>query len=64
LQSIGEQAEAMAGQGHRPILLAPGNIRAALRRLIERSLPNVSVLSYQEVAPQVDVHSVGMVGSS
>ena len=64
LQSIGEEAEAMAGQGHRPILLAPGNIRAALRRLIERSLPNVSVLSYQEVAPQVDVHSVGMVGSS
>ena len=64
LQSIGEQAESMAGQGRRPILLAPGNIRAALRRLIERSLPNVSVLSYQEVAPQVDVHSVGMVGSS
>ncbi|MEZ4520605.1 MAG: flagellar biosynthesis protein FlhA [Thermomicrobiales bacterium] len=64
LQSIGSEAESMAGQGHRPILLAPGNIRAALRRLIERSLPNVSVLSYQEVAPQVDVHSVGMVGSS
>lgn len=64
LQSIGEQAESMAGQGHRPILLAPGSIRAALRRLIERSLPNVSVLSYQEVSPQVDVHSVGMVGSS
>ncbi len=64
LQSIGSQAESMAGQGHRPILLAPGNIRAALRRLIERSLPNVSVLSYQEISPQVDVHSVGMVGSS
>ena len=64
LQSSGSQAEAMAGQGRRPILLTPGNIRAALRRLIERSLPNVSVLSYQEVAPQVDVHSVGMVGSS
>ncbi|HLT21756.1 MAG TPA: flagellar biosynthesis protein FlhA [Thermomicrobiales bacterium] len=64
LQSIGEQAEAMAGQGHRPILLTPGNIRAALRRLIERSLPNVSVLSFQEISPQVDVHSVGMVGSS
>jgi flagellar biosynthesis protein FlhA len=64
LQSIGEQAESMAGQGHRPILLTPGNIRAALRRLIERSLPNVSVLSFQEVSPAVDVHSVGMVGSS
>jgi flagellar biosynthesis protein FlhA len=64
LQSIGQQAERMAGQGHRPILLTPGSIRVALRRLIERSLPNVSVLSFQEIAPQVEVHSVGMVGSS
>ncbi|MEZ4569661.1 MAG: flagellar biosynthesis protein FlhA [Thermomicrobiales bacterium] len=63
LQSIGSEAESMAGQGIGDPSGA-GQHPGALRRLIERSLPNVSVLSYQEVAPQVDVHSVGMVGSS
>jgi flagellar biosynthesis protein FlhA len=53
--------ERVASLGRQPILLVPGGIRLALRRTIERSLPNLVVLSYREIAPNVQVHASGSV---
>lgn len=44
-----------------PVLLAPLVIRAYLRQLLERELPNLAVLSHQEVPAGINVVSLGMI---
>jgi flagellar biosynthesis protein FlhA len=44
----------------RPAVLCAPQVRLAVRRLTEASFPTVPVLSYHEIAPDVDVYSVGV----
>ncbi len=44
-----------------PVLLVSPNIRMALRRLTERSIPKLVVLSYNEISADMQVQSVGTV---
>ncbi len=46
--------------GNQPVILCSSQIRIALRRLLERTFPQISVMSYNEVAPNVTARSVGM----
>jgi len=55
------QMEAMASKGYMPIVLCSATVRLAFRRLVERALPNLVVLSYSEIASGVDVRAEGMV---
>jgi flagellar biosynthesis protein FlhA len=43
------------------VLLCSPNVRMYLRQLLERFLPNVTILSHNEIPPNVRVLSVGMV---
>lgn len=61
LRKIGEQVGALTTQGRTPVCICAPNIRLALRRLIEPSYPSLSVISYNEVLPQTDLMSVGIV---
>jgi flagellar biosynthesis protein FlhA len=61
IQRVSAQMEQLAAAGHQPILLCPGPLRPALRRLTERALPTLVVLSYNEVATGVEVHATGMI---
>lgn len=61
LHKIGEQMEAMAGQGYLPILLCPRELRLALRRLVEQALPNLVVLAFSEVSAGTRVRAHGLV---
>jgi flagellar biosynthesis protein FlhA len=61
LQRLAAEMEKLAGQGHPPVLLCPARLRGAIRRLTERMLPNLVVLSFSEIAPGVDVQADGMV---
>jgi len=61
LTAIAREMERVASLGRQPILLVPAGIRLALRRATERSLPNLTILSYREIAPNVQVHAAGMV---
>jgi len=61
LREIGAQAEAMAAMGYMPVVLCSSHIRLALRRLIERSMPSVACIAYNEVASGVSVEAVAMV---
>ncbi|MDI3281304.1 MAG: flagellar biosynthesis protein FlhA, partial [Bacillota bacterium] len=60
-QAIGRQVEKLTTAGHQPIILCSPAIRLYLKRLSERLLPKLIFLSYSEVAPGVEVESVGMV---
>ena len=56
---VGTEIERVAATGHDPVVLCSSRIRLALRRLLERRLPNVIVLAFSEVTPQTTVEAVG-----
>ncbi|MCA9777908.1 MAG: flagellar biosynthesis protein FlhA [Candidatus Eremiobacteraeota bacterium] len=61
LQAISNEVESLQEKGLQPILLTSPPIRPALRKLTERSFPNLVLLSWNEIAPKVNVNSVAMV---
>lgn len=61
LRSLKEAVERASEEGHSPVLLCSGQIRLPLKRLIERSLPQLAVLAYTEIVPGVEVEVVGNV---
>lgn len=61
LQAISAQVDALSEKGLQPILLTSPPIRPALRKLTERSFPTLVLLSWNEIAPKVNVNSVAMV---
>ena len=56
---LSSEIERMASNGRDPVILCSSRIRLALRRLIERKLPNVTVLAFSEVTTQTTVEAVG-----
>jgi len=46
-----------------PILLVSANLRQPTRKLLERILPSLVVLSHNEVPPHLNIITVGVVGS-
>ena len=62
LSSINAEIEkVLSTQGYQPVLLCNSKIRLPLRRLLERMLPQIGVLSYNEIGPTVKATAVGMV---
>lgn len=55
------QVDIIATGGHHPVCLCSPNVRLALRRLMEPSLPQLTVVSYNEIRRDVEVISTGMV---
>ncbi|MFA6548392.1 MAG: flagellar biosynthesis protein FlhA [Candidatus Margulisiibacteriota bacterium] len=45
----------------KPVILCSPRLRPHFKRFIERSFPDVSVLSYNEIVPQIKVQSIGMI---
>jgi len=45
----------------RPVILCSPRLRPHFKRFIERSFPDLAVLSYNEIVPQVKVQSIGMI---
>ncbi|MDD3419780.1 MAG: flagellar biosynthesis protein FlhA [Candidatus Gastranaerophilales bacterium] len=56
-----EIEKALTQTGNQPVILCSSPIRLAFRRLIERTYPQISVLSYNEIPPNVSARSVGVV---
>lgn len=46
-----------------PVILCSPRLRPHFKRFIERSFPDLAVLSYNEIVPQVKVQSIGMISS-
>jgi len=60
-QAVGREVETLVGAGRTPVVLCAPQIRLHLRRMTEPFLPQIVVISYNEVAKNVRVDSVGMV---
>jgi flagellar biosynthesis protein FlhA len=64
IMNLSREMERVASMGHNPVLLVPARLRLAVRRFSERSLNALTILSYTEVAPQVEVTTLGVVGDA
>jgi flagellar biosynthesis protein FlhA len=62
VQRIAAKTAELTGAGRSPVVLCGPNIRMALRRMIETSLPHVAVLAYNEIVPEASVEATAMVG--
>lgn len=56
-----ELEQAISSMGNQPVILCSSPIRLAFRRLIERTYPQISVMSYNEITQNVKARSVGVV---
>jgi len=61
VRALTREVERAGEQGYTPILLCSSQIRLALKRLIERHLPSLAILAYNEIVPKTDVHGIGLV---
>lgn len=61
IQAVASQVEQLSLQELQSIILCSPAVRMYVKQLIERYLPNVPVLSYNELEANVEVQSVGVV---
>src|SRR5690625_366281 len=61
IQNIHKEMEKVQMQHEQVVILCSPAIRMYLKQLIERVLPQIVVLSYNELASHVQVQSVGVV---
>ncbi|MBD3217194.1 MAG: flagellar biosynthesis protein FlhA [candidate division Zixibacteria bacterium] len=59
--AVANEAEKIIKTGELPICLVAANLRRALWKFLNSSIRQLAVLSYNEILPDVEVHSVGIV---
>src|SRR6478752_1375513 len=59
--SLSGHVEQATGMGARPVLVCSSRIRRHLRRLVEQALPQLPVVSYNEIVPGIRVETTGVV---
>jgi flagellar biosynthesis protein FlhA len=57
------QVEHATARGVRPVLLCSGRVRRHLRRLTSQAQPHLPVCSYNEIAPGIDVETIGVINA-
>lgn len=57
MKSLSKQAESMMGRNLPPVILCPSPIRRALRGLLHRSMPYITVIGVNEIPSSVSVRS-------
>ena len=56
-----ELERAISTSGNQPVLLCSSPIRLPFRRLIERTYPQIAVMSYNEISSNIKAKSIGVV---
>ena len=62
ITSVRTMSERFGASGAQPVLLASPSIRRHVRKLIERFVPHMAVLSHNEIPQNVKIQSLGVVG--
>jgi flagellar biosynthesis protein FlhA len=62
LDKMNEELEkAITATGNQPVILCASPIRLLFRNLIVRKYPQIAIMSYNEISPNVKVKAVGMI---
>jgi len=56
-----ELEKAITATSNQPVILCSAPIRMLFRKLVERTYPQIAIMSYNEISPNVKVKSVGVV---
>lgn len=60
-KKLNEQVSQLVQIGQQPIILTSPMTRMYVRQFVERMMPELPILSYNELEPYVEVQSVGVV---
>jgi len=60
IEKLSSAIDELSNQGYPPVLLCNNKIRLALRKLLERNYPQLSIISYNEVPTDMDAVSAYM----
>ncbi|MGA2733667.1 MAG: flagellar biosynthesis protein FlhA [Syntrophobacteraceae bacterium] len=61
LQAISDEVKRSVSLGYHPVLLCSPAIRRHLRKLLERFLPDVAVISHNELSNSLEIRSIGII---
>ena len=62
IKRIASEVEKALLKGQNPAILCAPVVRINLKRMSERQLPNIVILSYNELVQGIDIQALGMVG--
>ena len=60
-RSLSNGIEKMVSGGHQPLVLCSPGARPYFKKLVERFIPNLTVLSFSELLPRTEIQSLGVV---
>jgi flagellar biosynthesis protein FlhA len=60
-RSLSAGIEKMAGANRQPLVLCSPGVRPYFKKLIERFIPHLTVLSFSELLPRTEIQSVGII---
>ncbi len=60
-RSLSNGIEKMAQQNRQPLVLCSANARPYFKKMIERFIPHLTVLSFNELLPRTEIQSVGTI---
>jgi flagellar biosynthesis protein FlhA len=61
MQRLAEKLEKFGQLNLQPLVLCSSHLRLHVKKLIDRFIPNLTVLSYDEIMPNIKIQSVGVV---
>ena len=61
IQRLAGQLERFVADGQRPVLLCSANLRQPFKKLLDRYIPDLVVLAYEEILPNTEIRSLGVV---
>ena len=61
VKSLADDLEKLSHMNYRPVVVCTAQIRHHFMKLVERFFPDLAVLSYEEILPNVEIRSLGTV---
>ncbi|MDY6986665.1 MAG: flagellar biosynthesis protein FlhA [Thermodesulfobacteriota bacterium] len=61
IRTLGHQVENVAALNYQPIVVCSSRIRSQFKKFVDRFIPNLVVLSYDEILHHIKIHSLGTV---
>jgi len=61
ISAIEKEAERVMNEGYQPLIICAPVIRRHLRRIMERFLPQIAVLSHAEISGRVNIETLGTI---
>ncbi|MGD8847099.1 MAG: flagellar biosynthesis protein FlhA, partial [Desulfobacteraceae bacterium] len=61
MRNLAAQLEKFGPMNLQPVVLCSAQIRLHFKKMVDRFMPNITVLSYDEIVPNVKIQSIGIV---